>query len=65
MIHTVRAVLEGLNPTFHTRVCVRRRVRNGMEYLGGGYSWDCIRRFGDMTVCESEIYENCLCIYVF
>lgn len=62
---TVRTVLEGLNPVFHTPVCVRRRVRHGIEYLGGGSFSDCIRRFGDMEVCESEIYDNCLCIYVY
>lgn len=64
MSNTVKWALLSLNPQPYIRVSVRRRRAHGFEYLGGGSASDCMRRFGDLQITDTNICDNCLCIYV-
>ena len=64
MSSTLKDALRSINllPLYH--VSVRRHGENGVEYVGGGYVEDVIRRFGQCEVVDSAVYENIFCIYV-
>lgn len=59
-------VLNSLKLEPYTHISVRRKGKNGVEYLGGGYSHTYVfhRRFDGLEVVESKIIDNVLCIYV-
>lgn len=61
---TVKWILVSLNLCDYTRVSVREHVHRSVNYLGGGYAGDMIRRFGDRLVKDSAIYDNVLVLYV-
>lgn len=62
---TVKWILLSLNLIPYSHVSIRRHLRPGIEYLGGGSVGSCIRRFGDLLLDDSCIVDNVLVIYVF
>lgn len=64
MNNTVKWTLMSLNLLPYTHVTIRRSGENGLEYLGGGFGSNVIKRFGDEVVEKSMIIDNILCIYV-
>lgn len=61
---SVKWVLLSLNLCNYTRVSVREHLPRSVNYLGGGFAGDMIRRFGDRLVMDSSIYEGVLILYV-
>ena len=56
-------VLTGLN--YLGQVSIRKRLQGGgIDYLGGGTSQSCIRRFGDNDIKESYVFDGVLIIFV-
>lgn len=56
-------VLIGLN--YLGQVSIRKRLQGGgIDYLGGGTSQSCIRRFGNNDVKESYVLDGILIIFV-
>ena len=61
---TVKWVLLSLNLCDYTHVSIREHMCKSVQYLGGGYPGDVMRRFGDRLVSDSSICDNILCLYV-
>lgn len=56
-------VLTGLN--YIGQISIRKRLLDGgIDYLGGGLSQSCIKRFGKNDVKESYVLDGILIIFV-
>lgn len=57
-------VLLSLNLASYTHVLVRKQVKSGFVYIGGGNAGSVINRFGNETVERSHIENDTLIIYI-
>lgn len=59
---TLKKILEAMD--YRGRISVRRKLFQGIQYVGGGSPEDIIDRYGGYRVEYMEVIDNVLVVYV-